>query len=78
MEVNTPRMFHGLKRLWEFLDDRGFRTDTDRDNYIDIHNITDTKLLACLLDPDSVRPQADNDTEHSREVGLTAAYDHPT
>ena len=39
-QVNTPRIFHGLKRIWEFLDDRGLHTDTDRDNDIDINNIT--------------------------------------
>lgn len=73
-QVNAPRVFHGLKRIWEFLDERGLRTDTDRDNYIDIHNITDTKLLAYLLDPDSARSQADNDDENFREVGLTIAH----
>ncbi len=30
-KVNTPRIFHGIKRIWEFLDERGLRTDTDRD-----------------------------------------------
>jgi hypothetical protein len=28
-QVNTPRIFHGLKRIWEFLDERGLRTDTE-------------------------------------------------
>lgn len=53
LQANTPRIFHGLKRIWEFLDERGLHTDANRDNYIDINNITDTKLLAHLLDPDS-------------------------
>jgi hypothetical protein len=65
-QVNTPRIFHGLKRIWEFLDDRGLHTDTDRRNYLDINNITDTKLLAYLLDPDSARPQADDNDEDFR------------
>ena len=25
-QVNTPRIFHGLKRIWEFLDDRGLQS----------------------------------------------------
>jgi hypothetical protein len=54
-QVNTPRIFHGLKRIWEFLDDRGLHTEADRDKYIDIHNIIDTKLLAYSLGPDSAR-----------------------
>jgi hypothetical protein len=72
-QLNTPRIFHGLKRIWEFLDDRGLHTDTDRDKYIDIHNITDTKLLAYLLDPDSARSPADNSDDNLREGGLTLA-----
>ncbi len=72
-KINTPRTFHGLKRIWEFVDDRGLGTGTDRDNYIDIHNITDTKLLGYLLDPDSARSQADNNDEKLREEGLTLA-----
>ena len=72
--VNTPRTFHGLKRIWEFLDERGLHTDTERDNYLDIHNITDTKLLAYLLDPDSARSQADDNDEKLREEGLTLAH----
>jgi hypothetical protein len=43
-KVSAPRVFHGLKRIWEFLDQRGLRTDTH--NHLDIHNITDLKLLA--------------------------------
>ena len=73
-QVNTPRVFHGLKRIWEFLDERGLHTDTDRDKNLDIRNITDTKLLAYLLDPDSARSQADNGDENLREEGLTLAY----
>jgi hypothetical protein len=65
--------FHGLKRIWEFLDERGLHTDTDRDKYIDIHNITDTKLLAYLLDPDSVRPQAADNDEKLREAVFSFA-----
>jgi hypothetical protein len=54
-QVNKPGAFHWLKRIWEFLDERGLHTDADRDNYIDIHNIIDTKLLAYSLDPNSAR-----------------------
>jgi hypothetical protein len=54
-QVNTPRIFHGLKRIWEFLDDRGLHTEADRDKYLDIHNIIDTKLLVYSLGPDSAR-----------------------
>ena len=54
-QVNTPRIFHGLNRIWEFLDDRGLHTEADRDKYIDIHNIIDTKLLTLSLGPDSAR-----------------------
>jgi hypothetical protein len=32
-EVNTPRIFHGLKRIWEYLDQRGLLTDEDTDKY---------------------------------------------
>jgi hypothetical protein len=54
-QVNTPRIFHGLKRIWEFLDDRGLRTDAGIDKDININKIQDTKLLVYLLDPDSGR-----------------------
>jgi DNA polymerase I-like protein with 3'-5' exonuclease and polymerase domains len=73
-QVNTPRIFHGLKRIWEFLDDRGLHTDTEIDKYIDIHNIIDTKLIAYLLDPDSARSQTDNSDDTLREEGLTLAH----
>jgi hypothetical protein len=48
-QVNAPRVFHGLKRIWEFLDGRRLHTETDRDNHIDINKIHDTKLLTYLL-----------------------------
>jgi hypothetical protein len=73
-QVNAPRIFHGLKRIWEFLDDRGLRMDTNRDKYIDIHNIIDTKLIAYLLDSDSARSPADDNDEKLRERGLTLAH----
>ncbi len=40
-----PIRVHGLKRIWEFLD---LNTDD-----LDLKLITDTKLLAYLLDPDA-------------------------
>jgi DNA polymerase I len=49
----SPVAVHGLKGIWEYLDEVKVREDTDRDKYIDIHNILDTKLMAFLLDPDS-------------------------
>ncbi len=70
----TTVAFHGLKRTWEFLDDRGLYADMEMHNYLDIHNIADIKLLADLLDPDSAKSQGDNDTEQPREVGLTLAH----
>lgn len=73
-QVNTPRIFHGLKRIWEFLDDRGLHTDTDGDPRVATKNIIDTKLIAYLLDPDSARPQADDNDEKLREKGLTLAH----
>ena len=73
-QVNAPRIFHGLKRIWEFLDEGGLHTDTDTDTDKDIHNIIDTKLLAYLLDPDSARSQADDNDEKLREEGLTLAH----
>jgi hypothetical protein len=35
-QVNTSRIFHGLKRIWEFLDQCGLHTDTGRDKHLDI------------------------------------------
>ena len=40
-----PIVVHGLKRIWEFLD-----LNTDE---LDLKLVTDTKLLAYLLDPDA-------------------------
>jgi hypothetical protein len=44
-QVNTPRVFHGLKRIWEFLDDRGLQTDTDTHKDLNINKIED---MTCL------------------------------
>ena len=46
-DVHTPRIFHGLKRIREFLDVRGLRTDSDLNN-VDIDTVDDTKLMAVL------------------------------
>jgi DNA polymerase I-like protein with 3'-5' exonuclease and polymerase domains len=75
-QVNAPRIFHGLKRIWEFLDDRGLHMDTDahRNKDININNIDDTRLLAYLLNPDSARPEADDNDEKLREERLTLAH----
>jgi len=55
LDVNTPRIFHGLKRIWEFLDARGLLPDGYEDKDTDINKMEDTKLMAYLLDPDSGR-----------------------
>ena len=52
-KASLTTAFHGLKRIWEFLDEWGLHTDADRDKDININNIHDTKLFAYLLDPDS-------------------------
>jgi DNA polymerase I len=92
--VNAPRIFHGLKRIWEFLDGRGLHQVTDADKHIDINNIEDTKLLAYLLDPDSGREVEFGDERiqeeltlayvahrylgHSYPYRITDIYDNPT
>jgi DNA polymerase-1 len=50
---HRPLAVHGLKGIWEYLDEVKVREDTERDKCIDTHNILDTKLMAFLLDPDS-------------------------
>ncbi|MGO9571022.1 MAG: DNA polymerase [Desulfomonilaceae bacterium] len=72
LDVSSPRIFHGLKRIWEFLDDRGLRTDTDIDKHLGINKIEDTKLLAYLLDPDSAREVEFG--EHRVQEELTLAH----
>jgi len=58
----------------EFPDQRSLHTDTERDNYTDIHNITDAKPLAYLLDLDSALSDADDNDDKFREEGLTPAH----
>ncbi len=53
LRVHTPRVYHGLKRIWEELDQRGSGADAEPDKDIDINSIDDTRLMAFLLDPDS-------------------------
>ncbi len=43
-QVNTPRIFHGLKRIWEFIDDRG--SHRDRHEAASINNLRDNQSLA--------------------------------
>ncbi len=69
--ASTPRIFHGLKRIWEYLDQRGLRTDTDPSR-IDIDTTDDTKLLAYLLDPDSGRETELG--EYRVQAGLTLSH----
>jgi DNA polymerase-1 len=53
LRVHAPCVYHGLKRIWEDLDQRGLGTDLQPDKDIDINKIDDTRLIAFLLDPDS-------------------------
>jgi DNA polymerase I len=94
LQVNSKRIFHGLKRIWEFLDGRGLRTDTETDRYLNIDKIEDTRLMAYLLDPDSSREVefgderiqeeltlahvADRYLGHSYPYRITDIYDNPT
>jgi len=71
LDVNSKRIFHGLKRIWEFLDDRGLQTSSDL-NRVDIYTVDDTKLMAYLLDPDSGREVEFG--EHRVQAGLTLAH----
>jgi DNA polymerase I len=72
VHFSMPRAFHGLKRIWEFMDSRGLRTGKDRDKHIDIHKIIDTKLVAFLLDPDSAKEVVFGDKRI--QEGLTLAH----
>ena len=64
--VTTPLAVHGLKRIWEYLDDLAPLPvrDTDAQN---VRHVRDTKLMAYLLDPDSARAYGHD------EEGLTLA-----
>lgn len=55
LHVETPRIFHGLKRIWEFLGERGLLLEGHEHKDININKIEDTKLMAYLLGPDSGR-----------------------
>ncbi|MFC1833792.1 DNA polymerase [Thermodesulfobacteriota bacterium] len=63
--------YHGLKRIWEFLDDRGLRPERHEDKALDINKIEDTKLMAYLLDPDLGRELEFGD--YRVQEGLTLA-----
>lgn len=54
VDLNTVA-YHGLKRIWEFLDERGLLPEAKTDNHRDINKIEDTRLMAYLLDPESSR-----------------------
>ncbi len=70
--VKSARAFHGLKRIWELLDERGLRMDAETDKYLDIRKIEDTKLMAYLLDPDSGREVESG--QYRIQEGLTLAH----
>jgi len=68
--VNSPRIFHGLKRIWEFLDERDLYPDGETDKYLDISKIEDTRLMAYLLNPDSSREVEHGDYRVQEELTL--------
>jgi DNA polymerase I-like protein with 3'-5' exonuclease and polymerase domains len=70
-QVNSPRIFHGLKRIWESLDQRGLRGDSNS-HHVDVDIVHDTKLMAYLLGPDSGREV--DFGEHRVQQGLTLAH----
>lgn len=70
-QVNTPRVFHGLKRIWEYLDQRGLNPSSGLSRY-DIETTDDTKLMAYLLDPDSGREVESG--QYRVQGGLTLAH----
>ena len=41
-QANTPCIFHGLKRIWEFLDERGLDAGTQTDKDLNINKIGNT------------------------------------
>ena len=45
--------FHGLKRIWEFLDEMDLNSGEEALNALNLKGIQDTRLMAYLLDPDS-------------------------
>jgi DNA polymerase I len=45
--------FHGLKRIWEFLDERDLCSGAEAHNPMSFKGLRDTRLMAYLLDPDS-------------------------
>ncbi len=71
-DVNSPRIFHGLKRIWEFLDQRGLLPDRHKDKDLDINKIDDAKLMVYLLDPDSGREVESG--KYRVQEGLTLAH----
>ena len=52
--VTTPIAVHGVKRIWEYLDELVPSPEADSDARNTGH-VQDTKLMAYLLDPDSAR-----------------------
>jgi hypothetical protein len=63
---------HGLKRIWELLDERGLRSDEQAHNPWECKGIQDTRLMAYLLDPDSSKEVKFGDNQIQEE--LTLAY----
>ena len=72
VDVHSPRAFHGLKRIWEYLDEFDLRPADDPHNNLNIRMISDTKLMAFLLDPDAARSSGQGD--QSIQEHLTLSY----
>ncbi|MFH0825201.1 MAG: hypothetical protein V2B18_20815 [Pseudomonadota bacterium] len=53
LDVNSKRIYHGLKRIWEFLDERGVCSDIPK--HLNVDKVDDVRLMAYLLDPDASR-----------------------
>lgn len=64
--------FHGLKRVWKLLDERGLRPEAEPRNPLDFKGIQDTRLMAYLLDPDSSEEIKYGDNQV--QEGLTLAH----
>ena len=72
VDVHSPRAFHGLKRIWEYLDEFDLRLADDPHKNFNIRMKTDTKLIAFLLDPDAARSSGQG--EQSVQEHLTLSY----
>jgi DNA polymerase-1 len=65
-------VFHGLKRVWEFLDDGGLLPDRETSTRPNISKIDDTRLMAYLLDPDSSEEVKYDDYRVQEQLSLAS------